>query len=122
VSIRVQSDATTQGVSHNWHAELGFGTLNLGRDGHMNHLYFYEAADIDAVIAGLTALRAKMTGEATPEPELHPHACKCGHYEAYHVGAVLLDPHPGQCTWDDDCDCQRYRAAAPAQATASVTA
>jgi hypothetical protein len=58
--------------------------------------------------------------ELHAEPKPPAHVCECGHFEAYHVGAVLGDPDPGQCT-DDDCACERY-AARPAQATASVTA
>lgn len=74
MTIRIQADTNTEGVSHAWFADLKFGTLDFGYTGHANHLYFHDPADIDAVIAELTALRAEMTAEMTAKPE----PCPCG--------------------------------------------
>lgn len=70
MTIRVTTSGDTTGVTHRWYpaseAHGAFGILafgyNAGDAGADIHLH--QPAEIDEVIAALTALRAKMTGEA----------------------------------------------------------
>jgi hypothetical protein len=68
-------------IAHRWHPAdancRAYGTLKLGGDQRVS-IYFNTAADVDAVIAELTALRAEMTGG--PEAEKVPWPTGlCGH-------------------------------------------
>ena len=96
----------------------GFTVLQFGPIG----FYLDDPQQCDwLIIAATEAKQLLIDNPAKPEadePKPKPPAvmCECGHFEAYHVGAVLGDKHPGQCTamvdGSDDCECQRYRPAA----------
>jgi hypothetical protein len=80
------------------------------------HFYIDDPEQCEWLIAAAVEAKRLL---APPEPPAH--VCECGHFEAYHVGAVLGDPDPGQCT-DDDCACERFRPAAGKDEPASPDA
>jgi hypothetical protein len=97
MTIRIQADTETEGVSHSWYPDGKFGTLNLHSGGHGNYLYFHDTADIDAVIAELVALRAEMDPPVIADDE----------YRITGKGIAALDFAPGAepapVTDSEDC-------------------
>ena len=72
--IRIMADTHADGpVIHSWYPDSGFGSITFTHGGHGNNLFFYDTADIDAVIAELVALKQEMDppviGDSAP---VHP--------------------------------------------------
>jgi hypothetical protein len=66
-------------------------------------VFLHTTADCDALIAAFAEAKRLLDPPAEPaEPAVH--VCECGHYEAYHAGAVRGDKTLGRCTVCADCD------------------
>lgn len=127
MSIRITADTDTNGpVYHRWFPADAkgdaFGTINFGRTGHGNCLYFSDTASIDETIAALVALKQEMDPPASPLRSLgcgmvHPNTrdvCEL-HRDGFHVA-------PGENEGDLDIEWPVDTAAAPERETAaSVT-
>jgi hypothetical protein len=96
--------------------ELAVKLSQLDR-GQLEFLVYYTHGWCPEAVEAALAAEAR-THARTAEAKPSAHVCKCGHFEAYHVGAVLGADKPRQCTYDDECDCQRYRQAVSDEAAA----
>lgn len=119
MTIRVTTSGDTTGVTHRWYpaseAHGAFGILafgyNAGDAGADIHLH--QPAEIDEVIAALTALRAEMTGDAavefTSDSRLAPARCQQpGEHGPALAGAVV------------DCDRPEHHEPVSAEALAAA--
>ena len=106
MSIRLQADTDTRGVSRQWFPEGKFGTIELGRG---NRMYFDDTADIDELIAELVALRQEMDPPTAACPAAAPFTgrpcTEAGEHEFHHAGIVTwTGPGEGGILLPAGCD------------------
>lgn len=100
MTIRVTTAGDTTGVTHRWYpaslAHGAFGILAFGYNAGdaSADIHFHQPAEIDEVVAELTALRAEMTG--LPCPSVAEHSglpcTETGEHAGHRNGQIVWGP------------------------------